>query len=295
MLVDVVLGFTGLDGYVRAKDIYMGSICGRYANRISGGEFTLADEVYSLQKNNEENTLHGGVNGFDKKFWKSGILKSKDGIIFTCTSKNQEEGFPGNLIIEVTYRILNKALHIEYTAKTDKPTPINLTSHCYFNLSGGNDKNIFYHELMLNADHYLEVNKSFIPTGKILETKNSSYDFKAFKLIGNLSLHPLNFDHSWVVNKAENELDTVAVIRHARTGIQMNVSSTEPSVHFYTGNFLNKDLILTKQRDGYDKYAGLCLEAQHYPDSPNQPTFPNTILKPGEEYSQKTIYAFTSN
>ena len=294
-LIDVVLGFTNLDGYIEAENIYMGSICGRYANRIANGKFTIYNEEFHLQKNDGENTLHGGNKGLDKVIWEANILASNNAVEFTYTSKNGEEGFPGNLIIRVRYSICKQALHIDYTATTDKATPVNLTSHCYFNLSGGKEENIFNHELKLNANRYLEVNSTSIPTGELLEVKNTDYDFTELKLIGDLHQLQCKYDHTWVINESQDKLVNVATLRYKESGIEMNVSSTAPGIHFYSGNFLNNNLINTKLPIGYQKFAGLCLEAQHFPDSPNQPSFPNTILKPGEEYSQKTIYSFTSN
>ncbi len=292
---DVVLGFKNLEGYLTAKNLYMGSICGRFANRIANGRFKLNNVEYNLPKNDGKNSLHGGIEGFDKVYWTAEILENKNAIKFSYRSKDGEEGFPGNLLVTVTYKVLQNDLEIEFYATTDKATPINLTSHCYFNLSGGYERNIFNHELMINADTYLEVDESLIPTGKMLKIDNSKMNFQIIRKIGDIIEEDTMYDYCWVVNKAENILGAAALLKSTESGIQMLVSSTEPGLHFYSGNFLPNNLSNTNHENGYGKCAGLCLEVQHFPDSPNKKNFPNTILQSSESYHQKTIYSFTTN
>jgi aldose 1-epimerase len=236
--------------------------------------------------------LHGGLKGFDKVYWDATLLQEGDGVRFTYTSKDDEEGFPGNLKVSVIYRVLGNALHIEYNAVTDKKTPVNLTSHCYFNLSGGKETNILNHELQLNADSFVEVDDESIPTGKLISVKNTAMDFKALKKIGPAISEVNGYDHSWVLNKTDGELINAALLVHKESGVKMTVYTTEPAIHFYSGNFLDETLMNNKNGQFIKKYAGLCLETQHFPDSPNNNNFPNTLLYPGEEYRQKTIYKF---
>jgi aldose 1-epimerase len=291
-LVDVVLGFDNLDGYINAKNAYVGSICGRYANRIANGKFTLNDVEYTLAKNNGENSLHGGVKGFDKVFWDAIVLEDENAIQFLYVSEDMEEGFPGRLEVTVIYRLVENKISIEYTATTNEATPINLTSHCYFNLSGGLDATILKHDIKINATHFVEVDKTNIPTGNLLNIENTGMDFLEMKTIANC-IEVLNgYDHCWVLNKTDEKLTHAASLLYKKNGIVMNVYTTEPGLQFYTGNFLDNTLRDTKQNIEYNKYAGLCLEAQNFPDCPNNKNFPNCILQVGETYTQKTIYSF---
>ncbi len=292
---DVVLGFNSLPGYIQAGDMYMGAICGRYANRIAHAKFRINGSEYKLASNNGRNCLHGGSKGFDKIYWDATLLPEGDGVRFTYRSKDQEEGFPGNMDVSVTYRVEDSALHIMYHAVTDKTTTINLTSHCYFNLSGGKENDILGHELELNADRFLEVNADAIPTGKMIDVKDTPMDFTCLRRTGAAINEVNGYDHSWVLNRSDMELVKAASLVHAASGRRMNMYTTQPGIHFYSGHLLRNDLGDTKQGKLYDKYAGLCLEAQHFPDSPNQKNFPDTVLLPGKVYTEKTVYSFTNH
>ena len=290
---DVVLGFETMEGYINAGHFYIGGICGRYANRIADGRFQINDQEYQLSKNNDIGCLHGGFTGFDKKYWEAEILPEGNGVIFTYKSRDGEEGFPGNLDVTVTYRVIENALHIEYRAVTDKATPVNLTNHSYFNLSGGSENNILDHQLRINAANIVEVGEGFVPTGRLLAVADSPLDFKVLKRIGSGNEVTVDYDYSWVMNKQAGELAESASLVHKKSGRCMTVFTTQPAVHFYSGNFLDGRMTGTKNGRVYGKYAGLCLETQHFPDSPNHPAFPNTIIHPGETYSEKTIYRFS--
>jgi aldose 1-epimerase len=289
---DIVLGFDTLDGYVNAPRVYMGSICGRFANRIANASFRINGRVYTLPKNNGQNILHGGHKGFDKVFWEAAILPANDGVVFTYTSKDGEEGFPGNLAASVTYRVHNNELHILYHATTDKATPVNLASHCYFNLSGGKENNILTHELQLYAKYFLEVDATLIPTGTLLDVKNTAMDFLQLRTTASVIDSSNEYDHCWALENKNNELVKAAHLVHKLTGREMTVYTTQPGIQLYTGNALDGSLIHTKKGIVYEKYAGLCLETQHFPDSPNKSNFPNTILFPGEIYQHQTVYRF---
>ena len=294
---DVVLGFDSLSGYLQSNNPYFGCIVGRYANRIANARFTLDGKEYTLAANNNGNTLHGGLKGFDKGIWK---LKGKEvndkhgDLEFQYHSKDGEEGYPGNLEVTVAYSLLPaNELKIDYIATTDKPTPVNLTNHSYFNLSAGIDSSILDHELMLKADKYTPVNDQLIPTGIIDPVKGTAMDFTAAKKIGKeIAQVDGGYDHNWVLSRTGNGADLIGTLYHAPSGRFMEVFTTEPGVQFYSGNFLDGSLT-GKSGKKYVKHAGLCLETQHYPDSPNQPAFSNTILKPGDVYHQTTIYKFS--
>jgi len=256
----------------------------------------LDGKEYKLAANNGTNTLHGGVKGFDKRVWKASDINtdSISSIKFTYDSKDMEEGYPGNLHTEVVYSLTkDNELKIEYTATSDKATPINLTNHCYFNLSAGTDSTILDHELMLIATRFTPVNDQLIPTGKIDTVKGNAMDFTSAKKIGKeIAQVAGGYDHNWVFQKPENRFELVASLYHQPSGRYMEVRTTEPGIQFYSGNFLDGSLKNTRGGVKYVKHAGLCLETQHFPDSPNQPAFPNTILKPGETYQQITVYKF---
>lgn len=294
----VVLGYDSLAGFLQTKNPYFGCIVGRYANRIANAKFTLDGKEYTLAPNNDGNTLHGGNKGFDKRVWKASDINtdSISSIKFTYDSKDGEEGYPGNLHAEVVYTLTkDNGLKIEYKATTDKATPVNLTNHCYFNLSGGADSTILDHELMLRAGQFTPVNGKLIPTGKIDTVKGNAMDFTSAKKIGR-DIAQVNggYDHNWVFQKPENRFDVVASLYHAASGRYMEVQTTEPGIQFYSGNFLDGTLKNTRGGAKYVKHAGLCLETQHFPDSPNQPAFPNTILQPGETYQHITVYKFST-
>ena len=294
---NVVLGFDSLSGYLQTGNPYFGCLVGRYANRIANAKFTLDGREYTLAANNDGNSLHGGLKGFDKRVWKASDINtdSISSIKFSYDSKDMEEGYPGNLHTEVVYTLTkDNALKIEYTATTDKPTPVNLTNHCYFNLSAGTDSTILDHVLMLRAQQYTPVNDKLIPTGKIDTVRGNAMDFTSAKKIGkDIAQVAGGYDHNWVFQKPENRFDMVASLYHEPSGRFMEVYTTEPGIQFYSGNFLNGTLQHTRGGMKYVKHAGLCLETQHFPDSPNQPAFPNTILKPGDTYQHITVYKFS--
>jgi aldose 1-epimerase len=294
---NVVLSFDSLSGYLQKGNPYFGSLIGRYGNRIANAKFTLDNKTYTLAANNNGNSLHGGNKGYDKVIWKAEKLAGDSSLQLTYLSKDGEEGYPGNLSVTVVYTLTSgNALKIDYTATTDKATPVNLTNHAYYNLSGGKDSTILGHELMIAADKYTEVNDKLIPTGKLPEVKGGPMDFTTTKLIGKdiAQVKGGGYDHNWVLNKKGNGLEKAAELYHPGSGRLMEVWTTEPGIQFYTGNFLDGTLTNTRGGAKYVKHGALCLETQHYPDSPNQPGFPTTILKPGETYRQTTVYKFST-
>ena len=292
---DVVLGFDSLSGYLQKGNPFFGALVGRYGNRIAKGKFTLDGKTYTLATNNNGNHLHGGIKGFDKVIWTVDEA-NESSLHLSYNSKDGEEGYPGNLQVKVVYSLDNdNALKIEYTATVDKPCPLNLTNHSYFNLSAGKDSTILDHELMLDADRYTAVNDKLIPTGELPSVKNTPMDFTKAKRIGNdIDKVKGGYDHNWVLNKKDESLSLIGTLYHPSSGRLMEIYTTQPGVQFYTGNFL--DGTLTNGRNGakYVQHAGLCLETQHFPDSPNQPSFPNSVLKPGETYHQVTVYKFST-
>jgi aldose 1-epimerase len=293
-LGDVVLGFDNLDGYMQQGNPYMGVVAGRYANRIANGKFTLDGKDYNLAKNNNGHALHGGLKAFDKVIWNAEPLPGDSSIRFTYLSKDGEEGYPGNLSVEVIYTLSDdNALKIEYKATTDKATPVNLTNHTYWNLSAGKDSTILSHEIMIDADHYTAVDATLIPTGELPAVKGTAMDFNVPAKVGtDIQKVDGGYDHNYVLNHKNGSLDLIASVYESNSGRYMEVYTTEPGVQFYTGNFLNGSLTNTKNGLKYVKNGGLCLETQHFPDSPNHPSFPNTILQPGETYNQTTVYKF---
>lgn len=295
---NVVLGYDSLAGFLQTGNPYFGCIVGRYANRIANAKFTLDGKEYTLAPNNNGNTLHGGIKGFDKVVWKASDINtdSMSSIKFSYDSKDGEEGYPGNLHAEVVYTLTrNNELKIEYRATTDKPTPVNLTNHCYFNLSAGTDSTILDHELMLRAMQFTPVNDKLIPTGKIDTVHGTAMDFTTAKKIGkDIAKVAGGYDHNWVFQKPENRFDMIATLYHQPSGRYMEVFTSEPGIQFYSGNFLDGTLKKTRGGAKYVKHAGLCLETQHFPDSPNQPSFPNTILRPGDIYQHITTYKFST-
>lgn len=300
---DVVLGFETLGGYL-AGHPYFGAIIGRYGNRIAKGKFVLNGVEYTLAQNNEENHLHGGLKGFDKVLWNAEGFTTDDGVGMNLRylSEDGEEGYPGNLNVTVSYTLTNdNALKIAYTATTDKDTIVNLTNHSYFNLTGATSgKDILDHEMMLNADRFTPVGEGLIPTGELRSVKGTPMDFTQSTAIGarirdeyDQLMMTGGYDHNWVLNSSDGSLALAAKVYEPTTGRVMEVYTTEPGIQFYTGNFLNGS-ITGKGNTVYDKHAALCLESQHFPDSPNQPAFPSTVLKPGEEYTQRTVYKFST-
>lgn len=293
-LGDVVLGFDSLNGYLQKGNPYFGCVVGRYANRINKGKFIIDNTTYQLPVNDHGlNTLHGGMAGFDKKIWEGTILNDSS-LQITYTSKDGEEGFPGNLKTVVVYSLSSdNALRIEYSATTDKPTPVNLTNHSYFNLSAGKSPTILNHVLMIKANHFTDVNAELIPNGKQMDVIGTPMDFTSPKLIGkDIAGVTGGYDHNWVLNKTGNSLEQVASVYDSTSGRYLELFTTEPGLQFYTGNFLDGTL-KGKNNWVYGQHAALCLETQHFPDSPNQPSFPNTILKPGETYKHTTVFRFS--
>lgn len=292
---DVILGFDSLEGYLLDNNPYFGCLVGRYANRIAFARFELDGEEYSLAANNDENSLHGGIKGFDKVFWDIDVLPGDSSLLLRYSSPDGEEGYPGNLEVEVIYSLTsNNELLIEYKASTDKPTPVNLTNHCYFNLSAGEDATIENHQLLINASRFTEVNESLIPTGELPAVANTPMDFLELRRIGDdMTEVQGGYDHNWVLDDMSGQLTKAGELYHPASGRLMEIFTTEPGLQFYAGNFLDGTL-MGKEGRIYQKHGGLCLEAQHFPDSPNQPDFPNTILQPGEEYRQTTIYKFST-
>jgi aldose 1-epimerase len=290
---NVVLGFDSLEGYRQANNPYIGPFIGRYANRIGKGAFKIDDEGYQLTVNNNGNTLHGGADGFHRRIWDVKII-SDSSLTMSYLSKDGEEGFPGNLNTDITITVgVDNIVRMDYSATTDKPTPVSLTNHAYFNLSCGKSVDILDHELMLIADHITPVDSLLIPTGQLLPVENTPFNFKITKRIGSeIDSVAGGYDHNFVLSKAENELDLAAVLYDPNSGRKLELFTTEPGVQFYSGNFLDGSLI-GKGGVVYSKHAGLCLEPQHFPDSPNQPSFPNTILQPGQTYRQTSIFKFS--
>jgi aldose 1-epimerase len=295
---DVVLGCDSLEGYL-AGHPYFGAITGRVANRIAKGKFTLEGKDYKLAVNNGPNSLHGGLKGFDKQVWKAKTIEGNGGVgvVLTYRSPDGEEGYPGNLDVTVTYVLTDKnELKIDYKATTDKATLINLTNHSYFNLAGHSAGSILDHVLKLEADKYTPTDDTLIPTGDIKPVKGTPFDFTEPKAIGarikELKSDPPGYDLNYVVNSEGKKLALAASVTEPKSGRVLETYTTEPGVQFYTGNFLDGK---TKGKGGakYDRYAAFCLEAQHYPDSINQKNFPSVVLKPGDTYTQTTVYKFS--
>lgn len=288
---DIVLGFDSIDDYMDTSNPFFGCIVGRYANRIANARYVLNGDTVLLAHKNIH-SVHGGVEGFDKKIWEVESY-SDSTLVLYYISKDKEEGFPGNVKTRVAYSVSSSnELKIDYFATTDKPTPINLTNHSYFNLSGKTGSTILNHELYLNADYYTEVDKSLLPTGSILKVEGSAMDFTTSKNIGKGLFKLENgYDHNWIINKSGGRLTLAAVAYDPLSGRGIEVRTTQPGIQFYSGNFLNESII-GKNNIGYQKYAGFCLETQHYPDSPNHPAFPSTILYPDDIYYETTIYKF---
>ncbi len=303
--VDIVLGLDDLKGYL-AKPPYFGALIGRYGNRIGGGSFHLDGKLFTLPKNDPAAkpvcTLHGGIEGFDKKVWKAAEVASSEGpsIGLTYVSKDGEEGFPGTLTAHVVYTLGKNQLKIAYTATTDKNTVINLTNHSYFNLAGAGEGDILQHQVMIDAERFTPVGADLIPTGEYKVVAGTPFDFTKPTAIGariNQNDQQLKFgggyDHNWVLNKNIGGLTQAAEVYEPNSGRVMDVLTTEPGLQFYTGNFLD-GTIHGKGGKVYGKRSAFCMETQHYPDSPNKSNFPSTELKPGHTYRTTTIYRFSA-
>jgi aldose 1-epimerase len=298
---DVVLGYGNLDGYIKNNAPYFGAIVGRYANRIAKASFTIDGKTHPLAANNGPNHLHGGNKGFDKVVWQGEGFQDNlgVGIVLRYTSPDGEEGYPGTLNVRVIYTLTDRnEFSVDYRATSDKATPVNLAQHTYFNLSGGR-RDVLDHELTIDADRYTPVDPTLIPTGTLSPVAGTPFDFlKAVRIGARIGSDDeqlrrgRGYDHNFVLNRTVDGLVHAARVREAMTGRVLDVSTTEPGVQFYTGNFLD-GTITGKSGTVYLQRFGFCLETQHFPDSPNQPDFPSTILRPGEEYRSQTIFAFS--
>ncbi|MCS6840159.1 MAG: galactose mutarotase [Roseiflexus sp.] len=300
-LGDVVVGFDSLNPYLH-NSAYIGGLIGRFANRIAHGAFSLGGTTYRLARNHGAHHLHGGIIGFDKVIWTARSISdaAEPALELTYLSRDGEEGYPGNLSVAVTYTLTaDGALRIDYHATTDQPTIVNLTNHAYFNLSGAG--NILHHELQLFASHFLPIDTSLIPTGEIRPVRGTVMDFTAPTPIG-ARIHADDeqlrngrggYDHTWVIDGAAGELRHAARLVDPASGRVLDVLTTQPGIHLYTGNFLDGTLT-ARNRHVLTKHAALCLETQHFPDSPNQPQFPSTVLNPGETYRHTTVFRFSA-
>jgi len=299
-LANIVLGFASLEPYLAGVP-YFGATVGRYANRIAGGRFTLAGHTYQLSQNDGANSLHGGVHGFDKRLWSAQTLDGAAGptLQLTYRSPAGEEGYPGELQARVTYRLgQDDTLSIDFAATANQPTPVNLANHAYFNLTGNPNRSIVGHRLLINADRFTPVNEALIPTGELREVQGTPFDFRSPQPIGaRISAqdeqlrYGRGYDHNWVLNKpAAGALTVAAVLSDEGSGRVVEIRTTQPGLQFYSGNLLNGKPAGHGSSYGYR--TGLCLETQHFPDSPNHPEFPATILGPGQTYTERTVLSF---
>jgi aldose 1-epimerase len=295
---NVVLGFDSMEGYLSPEYTksgpYFGAIVGRYGNRIAKGKFTIDGQEYKLATNNGENHLHGGNKGFDKVIWEGEPLPEQNAVRFRYVSPDGEEGYPGTLTTTATYTLTDdNEIKIDYEATTDKATPVNLTNHSYFNLAAGNADDALNHVLTLNADKYTVVNKSLIPTGELRNVEGTVMDFREPQPIGaRVNQVEGGYDHNYVLSGADGTLKKAATVYEPTSGRVMEVFTTEPGIQFYSGNFLDGTITGSGNKT-YKKHYGFALETQHFPDSPNQPDFPSTILEPGETYETTTVYKFS--
>lgn len=297
-LIDVVAGFSSVDGYKKSAEPYFGATIGRFGNRIAKGKFTLDGKAYTLFINNGVNTLHGGKKGFQDVVWDVKQPDQKT-LILDYLSKDMEEGFPGNLTVKVTYTLTdNNELKISYLAKTDQNTIVNLTNHAFFNLNGEESGTILNHQLQLNADQYTPIDSTFIPTGKLAAVKGTPFDFTSPKTIGKQIeekdqqlANGKGYDHNFVL-RSHSITESVATVTGDKSGIVMDVYTDQPGLQFYSGNFMQgKNTMKGNHKD--DFRTAFAMETQHFPDSPNQPSFPSTVLKPGETYKTASVYKFS--
>ena len=297
---DIVLGFDNLEGYVQHSP-YFGAVVGRYANRIARGRFTLDGRAHELPINDPPNTLHGGSRGFDKLVWTASARSSDDELELTCTSPDGDQGFPGELTARVTYTLTDEnELRVEYRATTTKPTPVTLSQHSYFNLTGEARRDVLNHLITLSADRYTPVDATMIPTGELASVEGTPFDLRLPTRIGarvdvddEQLRHGGGFDHNFVLNRTEPGLMHAGHVAEPDSGRIMEIYTTEPGVQFYSGNSLDGS-IRGKGGHAYGRRCGFCLETQHFPDSPNHPGFPSTILRPGEELTSRTVFAFSA-
>lgn len=298
---DVVLGFDDVSGFVNAKGPYFGAVVGRYGNRIAKGRFTLNGKAYKLATNNGANHLHGGVKGFDQMMWKASEGETPDGptVTFEYVSQDGEEGYPGTLTSRVTYTLTQmNALRIQYEMSSDKDTVANLTNHAYFNLSGDPARGVGDHEFEIRADRYTPVDDGLIPTGELASVEGTPFDFRKPERLGPrlFKNHPQirigkGIDHNFVLNGEAGTPRPVVIVKEPRSGRVMEVSTSEPGVQFYTGNFLD-GTVVGRAGKPYRKHAGFCLETQRFPDSPNQPKFPSAVVKAGVKRTSETVFKF---
>jgi aldose 1-epimerase len=310
---NVVLGYSDLDGYVAQGDPYFGALIGRYGNRIAGGQFTLDGQTYQLPLNNGPNTLHGGPGGFSERVWTATDVSDDDvaALRLELVSEDGDQGFPGTLTTTVTYSLdAESRLTVHYEATTDAPTVVNLTQHSYWNLAGEGSGSIYGHELEIDASGYTPVDATLIPTGEVASVEGTPFDFREATAIGarireddQQLLYGQGYDHNWALDReddgaregsdSEDALEQAAVLRDPDSGRTLTISTTEPGLQFYSGNFLNGTLVGTGGTV-YRQGDGLALETQHFPDSPNQPDFPSTELRPGETYDSTTVFDLSS-
>jgi len=291
---DVIIGFDSLAKYI-PNGPHFGSIIGRYANRIANGKFTLDGKEYTLARNNGNNSLHGGIKGFDKFLWEPTVNTDTNSLTLSYMSQDGEEGYPGNLQVTVTYQYTDTdELKITYSATTDKPTPINLTVHPYFNLTGDVSKNILGHVVKINAAAYTPVDSTGIPTGEVASVVDTPFDFRTPRSVGErIGAAGGGYDHNYVLNTQGDTTIAAAIVREPTSGRKLEVYTDEPGLQFYTGNSLDGSMT-TEDGKVIGRQSALCLETQHFPDSPNKPAFPSTILRPGEEYLSQTIYKLSA-
>ena len=297
-LDDIILGYEDVSQYMNNPH-YFGSTIGRFSNRIANATFKLEGKSFQLEKNHPPHHLHGGNYGFDQKIWKSKILNDDiNGVELTLLSYDNEGGYPGNLAVKITFGLTNdNQFIIQYYAEVDKLTPVSLTNHSYFNLGGINSNNIFDHYLQINSDDYLEIDQTGLPSGAILSNHNSPFDFRSPRQIGPIhpKIHPQlkianGFDHNFVLNKSSNRMSRAATLFHPSSGRKVELSTTEPGLQLYSGNGLVD--IKGKSNQQYQMHAGLCLEPQQFPNSPNQLNFPSPFIHPEEPYQHTTSYSF---
>ena len=287
-LGDIVLGFEKLDEYVR-NPRYFGGLIGRHANRIADGRFSLDGVQYQLPQNNGRNHLHGGFHGFDKRVWN--IVEGENALHLSYLSKDGEEGYPGNVEAFVDFHLSDGELRLEYRATTDRDTIVNLTNHSYFNLKG--EGTILDHELTLDADNFTPVSDDLIPTGEIAAVAGTPMDFRKGRAIGSEIRAIGGYDHNFCLNEWDGSLRSATRLYEPESGRVFEIITTEPGIQFYSGNFLDGSFS-GKNGVTYVKYAGLCLEPQHFPDAPNHSNFPSTVLRAGEEYRQTTVFRFST-